>query len=445
MIDRHSQAHNPYNASRHLDSRPTQLPMPILRGRRDPYEEARRQPIVSPSSTSSEGMMASPVGMNAWDSRQYGQGFAGREQPPVQPNTYIRGDTNKPSLPSLRTVSVADDVSVGRRTLNYPQVLGENARSPPSTPHPQASTLQPRPREPSYDQSTYKPSSLYPNKRTRTDSGWDGQVSDIKSVECSPRDLQLLNSHHQNDRHKLHHQLELPNLSGGSPEVYRHRHSTVYTDDRSSTRELLSHHASPESRGRAAHLPTSPRLALPRGFEAQNQGHVRYHPQQPRETARDVHMDGHSMSGYDSSISHSRSPSLALADDRSHGPSMYGHSSLAHQSFRTDDRRHSLLPAGHHSGYREDYSSMSRLDASAPYAASSYPYAQAFFVPSHYEYQNGKSRKRSNLPKQSTEIMKRWFGKQKVQPIAVYLSNNLKMITYRILIPVRNRNDTLQR
>ena len=33
----------------------------------------------------------------------------------------------------------------------------------------------------------------------------------------------------------------------------------------------------------------------------------------------------------------------------------------------------------------------------------------AFFMPSHYEYQRGKARKRSNLPKQSTEIMKTWF------------------------------------
>lgn len=32
-----------------------------------------------------------------------------------------------------------------------------------------------------------------------------------------------------------------------------------------------------------------------------------------------------------------------------------------------------------------------------------------FFMPSHYDYQQGKTRKRSNLPKQSTEFMKTWF------------------------------------
>jgi hypothetical protein len=34
---------------------------------------------------------------------------------------------------------------------------------------------------------------------------------------------------------------------------------------------------------------------------------------------------------------------------------------------------------------------------------------QPFFMPSHLDYQHGKARKRSNLPKQSTEVMKQWF------------------------------------
>jgi len=35
----------------------------------------------------------------------------------------------------------------------------------------------------------------------------------------------------------------------------------------------------------------------------------------------------------------------------------------------------------------------------------------SYFMPSQYEYQQGKARKRSNLPKQSTEIMKTWFDR----------------------------------
>ncbi|KAK6442793.1 homeodomain superfamily [Oleoguttula sp. CCFEE 5521] len=40
----------------------------------------------------------------------------------------------------------------------------------------------------------------------------------------------------------------------------------------------------------------------------------------------------------------------------------------------------------------------------------------AFFMSSHYEYQQGKTRKRSNLPKQSTESMKHWFDQNIANP-----------------------------
>jgi hypothetical protein len=44
------------------------------------------------------------------------------------------------------------------------------------------------------------------------------------------------------------------------------------------------------------------------------------------------------------------------------------------------------------------------------YGRSAIAESQAsFFMSSHYDYSQGKTRKRSNLPKQSTEIMKNWF------------------------------------
>nr|OQO27482.1 hypothetical protein B0A51_06197 [Rachicladosporium sp. CCFEE 5018] len=49
----------------------------------------------------------------------------------------------------------------------------------------------------------------------------------------------------------------------------------------------------------------------------------------------------------------------------------------------------------------------------------------AFFMPSHYEYQQGKTRKRSNLPKQSTEIMKYWFDQNIANP---YRSEEQKQV-----------------
>ncbi len=51
-------------------------------------------------------------------------------------------------------------------------------------------------------------------------------------------------------------------------------------------------------------------------------------------------------------------------------------------------------------------------DASEAYPESQSPY----FVPNHYDYKHGKTRKRSNLPKQSTEIMKNWFDKVSNRP-----------------------------
>jgi hypothetical protein len=59
------------------------------------------------------------------------------------------------------------------------------------------------------------------------------------------------------------------------------------------------------------------------------------------------------------------------------------------------------------SHYMED---RGRLHAHDGYNRLGYEEAQpTFFMPSHYDYQQGKTRKRSNLPKQSTEIMKTWF------------------------------------
>ncbi|KAI7222682.1 hypothetical protein KC333_g956 [Hortaea werneckii] len=39
-----------------------------------------------------------------------------------------------------------------------------------------------------------------------------------------------------------------------------------------------------------------------------------------------------------------------------------------------------------------------------------------YFMQAHYEYSHGKTRKRSNLPKQSTEIMKTWFDENMSNP-----------------------------
>ncbi|KAJ9619917.1 homeodomain super [Taxawa tesnikishii (nom. ined.)] len=82
--------------------------------------------------------------------------------------------------------------------------------------------------------------------------------------------------------------------------------------------------------------------------------------------------------------------------------------------------RPSLAPPEYHSEQYGEKRPCYRRDA-APFhgdgfTTSSYYGHPTFFVPTHYEHQNGKSRKRSNLPKQSTEIMKRWFDENMHNP-----------------------------
>jgi hypothetical protein len=46
-----------------------------------------------------------------------------------------------------------------------------------------------------------------------------------------------------------------------------------------------------------------------------------------------------------------------------------------------------------------------------------------FFMPSHYDYRQGKTQKRSNLPKRSTETMKTWFDqvrRHRVSPLQLF-------------------------
>ncbi|TKA25320.1 hypothetical protein B0A50_06224 [Salinomyces thailandicus] len=53
----------------------------------------------------------------------------------------------------------------------------------------------------------------------------------------------------------------------------------------------------------------------------------------------------------------------------------------------------------------------------APGFIGGYEPARAqLFMPTPFEYHHGKARKRSNLPKQSTEIMKTWFDQNITNP-----------------------------
>lgn len=248
--------------------------------------------------------------------------------------------------------------------------------------------LQPLPREPTYDQSTYKPPSLYPNKKTRTDSGWDGQGTD----------------HAQSNN-----TCTLPYMASRPDESVRlqrqYSMSTPSSTESRSALEPLSNHASPRATTNSVR---SPQFTAPPSFELPTRSG--FHPQgMPHADPLRLGRVGTSLSGPYEASGRSRSPSASVTADGLRRASAYvGHGT----AYPVDSRRHSFLPSVNNAGYRDDISPMSRLEGPPHgYSSPSYTYGQPFFVPSHYDYQNGKSRKRSNLPKQSTEIMKRWFGK----------------------------------
>ena len=88
------------------------------------------------------------------------------------------------------------------------------------------------------------------------------------------------------------------------------------------------------------------------------------------------------------------------------------HPHVRHPAYQPGVRLH--LPSREEFGPRLEETGYGRSEyptsQQAPLFAHRYEPAQsAYFMPSQYEYQHGKARKRSNLPKQSTEIMKTWF------------------------------------
>ncbi|OBW66600.1 MAG: Uncharacterized protein AUREO_033310 [Aureobasidium pullulans] len=296
-----------------------------------------------------------PVHHASYSSTSYPTRYPSSHSPP-----YNSGESNKPSLPSLRSV------------------LGESGMSPPATPPSQGHSLQPLPREPIYDhQPTYKPASLYPNKRTRTDSGWDARTPERTFTETAPKNLPYMPTRHEDTRPRS--QYDLPTPSSRSPVIH-------------------SHHASPDLRVQRTDLPrTYPSPALPRSDV--------YPTSDPMLTARNR------------SSMYSNASSVSQDDDmRRH--SGYGEyqPQPSRERYAVEPPRQSYMSVPANNMPREEYPPVARLDVPQAYGNAPYPYSHAFFVPSHYEYQNGKSRKRSNLPKQSTEIMKRWFDENMHNP-----------------------------
>ncbi|KAH9825495.1 Homeobox protein TGIF1 [Teratosphaeria destructans] len=257
---------------------------------------------------------------------------------------YGASDAPKPSLPPLKTV------------------LADNMSSPPQTPTVLTLPYQPSPREPAYTNSTYKPPSLYPNKKPRTDSFPTAGAS-----YSAPGSWSALGESSAPLESKASVGPASSLRARGSPEHQREPNV-------------------PQPR-------TNPRLDdFERRSAAQQQSSAG--PWNHRERVPDRSNDRRIGEPYH-------------PYERSHPESAYARPPPQEHPLRVQPSQRDYFTQ-----LREDHP----FDRPTPPHMSQYAHGpqyengqSSYFMPSHYDYQHGKARKRSNLPKQSTEIMKTWF------------------------------------
>lgn len=300
--------------------------------------------------------------------------------PPVQ-----FSESQKPSLPPLKTVGEIAKV-LFNLDLTLNQVLASSITSPPQSPTAASSALQPRPCEPAYTTSTYKPPSLYPSKKQKTEP----------LPECYP--------------------LTRPGTM-------------------SSSRMACSLHPGYACPADGSHCfsSTGDDMRAPRRLSVQQPPHIPPHPFGPsmtpekcsgpvsREPSIDEARSGrvpmfkpvHVASSHDHDVH-----DLSVHRTTSAGFPSPHEVNDDHPRSRTLPYHAQLTPRESH-GSRIDNARLTKRDcwptpqAPSPYGGYESPQSQ-YFMQAHYEYQHGKTRKRSNLPKQSTEIMKTWFDEVRV-------------------------------
>jgi hypothetical protein len=303
------------------------------------------------------------------------------------------------------------------------KVLNGTITSPPDTPPTQQNFFQSGPREPAFSASTYKPPALYPNKKARTEFGLDpsptfNSRSSLSSpgmptttLETRPERMTVSYGHsrpysdHESTRRPSMYQVPtLRQEHTSPPDAVNYQYTRGFADDsrsRANGVTATAPHRSPEaapflssrseapyghstmtqSRGSADYFPSSTdRYAIPTSRRSSVVSQREFAPPRPVEPSRNAYP-----------------------------PTRPTHYSLP--------MRDEAAPSHDHPQYTE----RNRLQQQDAYAKmGGYQDAQpTFFMPSHYDYQQGKTRKRSNLPKQSTEIMKTWFDQVNIHTVVV--------------------------
>lgn len=281
--------------------------------------------------------------------------------------------------------------------------------SPPETPRTEGATLQPSPREPSVSTAMFKPLAFYPNKKARVEDRGPvpfRQSHKVASYASPASAYPALERHqymqsggvdssgddsvHRSRRHSLHPSYGSARYDKAYGDEYR-----LYESERSGWSkgyvsepawDTINRHSA--SRDRAPISPSSdfaflPDASLPtRSFLYASQGP---RPSSSHHTARQ---------NYSSRPMSSGSRRDHFQRDTQRSPAAYD--AYDRRSYEDDRGSYSK---------RDSFDTDSR-DGSASGGPTQHP---SFFMPAHYDYTQSKTRKRSNLPKQSTEIMKTWF------------------------------------
>lgn len=286
-------------------------------------------------------------------------------------------------------------------------MLGDKISSPPRTPSPHESAIQPSPREPSYTALTYKPPALYPNKKQRTEPALNSAPAHLGSSGFNSSFPLSATLEPRPYSSSLRPQVQFPPLTAPVSRINTRRPSDaaisppwgaqypVHAQQASSSIDTpASHYQTPER------TPTSSMVEP--SFPRANAFSGAVQDPFAREMRESFARSGDHPASRRSSISnYSLYPSRPYDREPPRGmPYQQG-------------ARHSIAVRGGYADAHENprYGRPDEMTrpmngyGPTPYQSN----VPAFFMPSNYEYQHGKARKRSNLPKQSTEIMKTWF------------------------------------
>lgn len=277
-------------------------------------------------------------------------------------------------------------------------MLGENLSSPPCTPRIRSANVQPTPREPTYTTDTYKPPSLYPNKKQKRETL--EPVPPFGSVSFVSPPLTVFDSPIRTT---------MPSNVSFPPSTSQHKSSLPRQHSSHQSSETLYRARSPTRsvQGVRSYHDAGPMNASPPG-QTPHYGVPEGAPL-PTTLSRSMICDEYDRrpgsSDFQKVSTNGFDEYRALSTMEQHGRSAPEPSDGPHQSPTIEDFRR--RDAARYLG-RVEHEPFS-AGAEYPRDAIHNPRQSDGFAPGSYEYYYTKARKRSNLPKHSTEIMRAWF------------------------------------